>query len=275
MTNQIIFDYLNDKFDTPIAKVNASLSSIHPSKNCLRKESSYPKRCAFCVGAKVMLLKIFVVEWNLMNGAIGEIKEIIYENGNGPNHQEMSLPAYIIVDFKNCTIPDNIKCFDDKPRTYIPIPVVTERCEKKCCSISTILLRVCIAVTIHKSQGMSIGENEDFEYVIIHLPAETAQRTPGQEYVALSRPKTPLNFAIANKQSEVSNQYLKKIGTDRSSQLRKTFFDDLKLKQQESQQYFKDKISSIHVQNNGNAQPAQPSFECGCAFLLQWFESLV
>ena len=84
-----------------------------------------------------------------------------------------------------------------------------------------------------------------------------------------------MNFAIANKQSEVSNQYLKKIGTDRSSQLRKTFFDDLKLKQQESQQYFKDKISSIHVQNNGNAQPAQPSFECGCAFLLQWFESLV
>mgnify|MGYP000960355379 CR=1 FL=1 len=48
--------------------------------------------------------------------------------------------------------------------------------------------------------------------------------------------------AIANKQSEVSNQYLKKIGTNRSSQLRKTFIDDLKLKQQELQQYFKDKI---------------------------------
>ena len=70
--------------------------------------------------------------------------------------------------------------------------------------------------------------------LFIYLPAETAQKIPGQEYVALSRPKTPFNFTIANKESEVSNQYLKKIGTDRSSQLRKTFIDDLKLKQQES-----------------------------------------
>ena len=59
-------------------------------------------------------------------GAIGEIKEIIYENGNGPNYQDISLPAYTIVEFNNCTIPDNMKCFDDKPKTYIPIPVVTK-----------------------------------------------------------------------------------------------------------------------------------------------------
>jgi hypothetical protein len=29
LTNQIIFDYLNDKFDTPIEKTKASLFSIH------------------------------------------------------------------------------------------------------------------------------------------------------------------------------------------------------------------------------------------------------
>ena len=52
----------------------------------------------------------------------------------------------------------------------VPIPVVEDRCDKKCCSVKTISLRVCIAITIHKSQGMTIGDGEVFEKVIVYLP---------------------------------------------------------------------------------------------------------
>ena len=38
----------------------------------------------------------------------------------------------------------------------VAIPLSTQRCEKGCCAIETLPLRVCYALTTHKVQGMAL-----------------------------------------------------------------------------------------------------------------------
>ena len=117
-----------------------------------------------------MLLKKFVVELNLMNGSVGVVRKIVYKDHSGPNSGDQKLPSHVIVEFKDIKIPNNEKAFDHLLSTCAPIPVITEHCQKHCCTMSTIPLRVCIALTIHKSQGMTIGNGEIFEKAIVYLP---------------------------------------------------------------------------------------------------------
>ncbi len=101
-------------------------------------EFRYPQQNALCDGAKVMLLKNFLaVELGLMTGTVGVVKQqLCYKHANGPypddNDDELQ---YAIVDFPDCQIPEISKFFEDLPRTYIPIPIVEELCEEKCCSV--------------------------------------------------------------------------------------------------------------------------------------------
>ena len=88
---------------------------------------SYPAISAFCVGAVVMLLKNFIVEEKLMNGSIGKVIEIAYDNSNGPNIAG-ALTLYVVVDFPKCSL--NHGFIDRSSTTYIPIPLITEKCEK-------------------------------------------------------------------------------------------------------------------------------------------------
>ena len=61
---------------------------------------------------------------------------------------------------------------DDLPSTYIPIIPLTIKCEKRYCTVTSIPLRLCKALTIHKSQRMSVGPGNPFESVIMYLPEE-------------------------------------------------------------------------------------------------------
>ena len=45
--------------------------------------------------AKVMLFHNLKQDSNLVNGSVGYVKDIVYEEGQGPP----SLPSYVIVDF--------------------------------------------------------------------------------------------------------------------------------------------------------------------------------
>ena len=120
------------------------------------KECSYPKISGLCVGATVMLLKNYVSELGLMNGAVGTVKNVVYKSKEGPR-EKGSLPSYVIVDFPKSTIPNDDKFFPDKPRTWIPVPITCFNCERYCCSAETIPLRVCKAISIHKCQALSLG----------------------------------------------------------------------------------------------------------------------
>ena len=149
-THDIVFQYLQS-FNAPVAKIKAIFNSMQTNSGksyCVR-ETSLPLRVAICKGAVVMLLKNFVVEYKLMNGSIGVVRKIVYRDSAGPSNH-LSQPAYVIVEFPSSEIPESDKYFDDYPSTWIQIPVVEERCEKKCFSITMIPLKICIAITIHK-----------------------------------------------------------------------------------------------------------------------------
>ncbi len=98
MAHPIVKGYL-ESLSTPIAKIRAKYNSCRDDgKNHCVKESSMCGRLAICVGAIVMLLRNFIVEYKLMNGSIGIVKEIVYENKEGPADRN-NLPAYVIVEF--------------------------------------------------------------------------------------------------------------------------------------------------------------------------------
>ena len=117
-----------------------------------------------------MLLRNFIVEHNIMNGSVGIVRNIAFKHPTGPKSETNCLPSYVIVEFKCLNISEENKAFPQYPGNWIPIPIVTEHCEKRCCTITTISLHVCISLTIHKSQGMTIGPNRNFERAIVYLP---------------------------------------------------------------------------------------------------------
>ena len=129
MAHPIVFKYLLT-MKTPLAKMTASLQSERWDgiNHCVR-ESSLPLRLALCVGANVLLLSNFVVEYKIMNGSVGTVTDIVYKDKAGPRDAK-ALPAYVNVYFPNSCIPDNDKLFPNKDGKLVSIPVVTERCEK-------------------------------------------------------------------------------------------------------------------------------------------------
>ena len=265
MAHPIVKRYL-ESFLTPIAKIRAKYNSCRDDgKNHCVKESSMCGRLAICVGAIVMLLRNFIVEYKLMNGSIGVVKQIVYENKEGPADRN-NLPAYVIVEFSECEIPEEENLIDGRNSKCVPIPVVEDRCDKKCCSIKTIPLRVCIAITIHKSQGMTIGEGEIFEKVVVYLPEEGMRKNPGLELVAFSRVKRPEDLAIGNDSGKLTRMQIQRIGKGKIYDLRREFQQKLKLMEKETQ------APTIQAITNLDTVNEPKTYEGGCAFLLDWFK---
>jgi hypothetical protein len=143
------------------------------------------------------------------------------------------------------------------------------RCERKCCSISAIPLQLCKSLSIHKSQGMTFGQGKQFKKVVVHLPISQRNNCPGLEMVAISRAMTVGDFAIGNKNVEVTKQALRKIGRTKAYQVRRDFLNKLRAKGEESQAREKQKISTflpIDAEIMG-----ENKYERGCAFLLNWY----
>ena len=101
-----------------------------------------------------------------------------------------------------------------------------------------IQLRVCKSITIHKSQGMTIGEKEIFTKVILYLPDSESggRRTPGSELVGMSRAKDLSCLAIGNESKNLSIQDIQKIGNTKAYDLRREFERKLKKKLQKHKQ---------------------------------------
>jgi ATP-dependent DNA helicase PIF1 len=114
------------------------------------------------------------VEKGLVNGSLGYIRDIIYEPGTAPPND---VPLAIMVEFDNYsgpTIANNL----------VPIPAILKswKVNGRTCTRKQFPIQLAYAITIHKSQGLSLDK------AIVNIGDN--EKALGLTYVALSRVKS-------------------------------------------------------------------------------------
>ena len=114
-------------------------------------------------------------KYGLVNGSRGKVIDILYDDNNVPD----KLPKCVIVEFKGYKGPS---LFKNHP-TWVPIIPFTATLPNRVSKRTQIPLDLAYAITIHKSQGLSLDR------AVIDLGSRE-NNEGGLTYVALSRLRT-------------------------------------------------------------------------------------
>ncbi len=168
----------------PVASIKASSYGIHknvPSD----KASGLLKELHLCKEAKVMLTTNLITKFGLFNGSVGTVKDILYLHGRNPSS---GLPDIVMVEFVKYSGPPFMK---SRPK-LVPIIPIERKIDCHCsCKRKQIPLRLGWGTTIHRCQGMTIGEGQGSRFIIISPGTKSFEsRNPGAFFVALSRAKS-------------------------------------------------------------------------------------
>ena len=214
-TKPITLKYLQ-AINNPIAVIRAENRGV---KNLLHLNQvrRVPDVNVLMVGARAMLLTNYVIESGLYNGMVGTIQDIVYEMKAGPNSANKTLLAYVGLDIPTLKW-DRKYVWDKQNPTFAPIPPAQFYCDNMCCTSTTIPLRVFKGSSIHKCQGMSIGDGMPFESMAIKLPSDKQRKTPGMELVAFSRATEYKSLCLVGK---LSKTMLLNIGVGKSYKKKK------------------------------------------------------
>ena len=161
------------KLQEPVAQISARHSTAI-AKNISSDEFSGLQPLLFLAkGAKIMLTMNLWPAVGLCNGATGTIVHFIYQNG----HQPPDLPLAVIVKFDNYRGPSISQTFP----SYVPICPITATAQLSdgFHERQQLPLRLAWAITIHKSQGLTLSK--------AWINIGKTEKTPGVTYVALSR----------------------------------------------------------------------------------------
>jgi ATP-dependent DNA helicase PIF1 len=155
----------------------AIFNAVHPpsSKHSAQAGSDdaggLEQQLALSNNAKVMLTQNLWVDCGLVNGTVGYVKAIIYEQGTRPPQ----LPQVVLVHFPAYTGPVmNGNVIPIVPRTFHWMHK-----NKHHCARTQIPLTLSWATTIHKSQGLTL------DTAIVNIGSK--ELCAGLTYVALSR----------------------------------------------------------------------------------------
>ena len=191
------------KLGVPVAIIMSEGSGPHHNqidKQC----GQIMHRTLLAVGATVMLTKNQrgLTGLGLNNGAMGTVVSILFEAGSGPPQ----FPNAVVVDFNGYKGPAWIV---DHP-TWVPIPVNQARCETNCCVRRGIPLMPAYAITIAKSQGMTIGKGKSATHCRIKLQQQKKmeQLSLGTTYTAMSRVERESNWTLVEKVPEERILYI-------------------------------------------------------------------
>ncbi|CAB3979507.1 ATP-dependent DNA helicase PIF1 [Paramuricea clavata] len=170
------------KLEHPVAHINARHSSALAKKISSDDMSGLEPVVFLAKGARVMLTMNLWSSVGLCNGATGTVVDIIYQN----NHQPPDLPIAVIVQFENYRGP----VFIENQPWCIPIcPItVTSQTEIGFHERQQLPLRLAWALTIHKSQGLTLPK--------AWIDIGKSERTAGVSYVAISRVKSLASCVI-------------------------------------------------------------------------------
>ena len=132
-----------------------------------------------------MLTSNLCVQWGLFNGAIGRIVDIYFQPSRKPHRDGKAHPDVVFVEFPSYCgeeiVPGHPKL----------VPVGQLEWKEHCshgCFRKQIPLRMCWAITSHKSQGMTVSEKHPVKYVVVDLGEDKTEKwASGAAFVMLSR----------------------------------------------------------------------------------------
>ena len=184
--NQQKIKQLNE--NVPVASVKAINSGPHTKRGAGPDASGGLHHLVYlCRGMKVMLVCNVWTSQGLYNGATGEVVDIVYPNSIKPTDPNAQ-PTFVMVRFTSYSGP----AFIESDPKVVPVAPVQRRGNCACrCKRTQIPLAASYAVTVWKTQGMSIGKDQSFQHIVIN-PGQTSveKRNPGLTYTALSRARS-------------------------------------------------------------------------------------
>ena len=138
----------------PVAAINA----VHTGGSEARKaDFDVAKGLQACLllakGAKVMLRTNLWTEAGLVNGSVGTVEEIVFDENQGLP----SLPNAVLIEFNNYSGPAVVTTEGKKLVPIIPVRH-TWKGKKGPCSRLQIPICLAWAITVHKSQGLTMQE---------------------------------------------------------------------------------------------------------------------
>ena len=178
-SNEQVANYNHEqlnKLEHPVAHIHARHSSATAKKIPSEDMSGLEPVVFLAKDARVMLTMNLWSSVGLCNGATGIVVGFIFEN----NHQPPDLPVAVIVKFDNYKGPS----FNETQPSCLPICPITvlSQSENGFHERQQLPLRLAWALTIHKSQGLTLPK--------AWIDIGKSERTAGVSYVAISRVKT-------------------------------------------------------------------------------------
>jgi hypothetical protein len=160
----------------PVKRIKSEHTGRNASKASDEEADNLATEVLLSIGAQVMLTTNLWTENGLVNGSIGTVKDILWETGLDPS---VSIPSMLLVYFSEYSGPD----FPPYDRKTVPVFPVTRQFEFKGspCTRTQFPLRLAYAITVHKSQGLTLSR------VVLNI--DQKEHCLGLSYVAISRVK--------------------------------------------------------------------------------------
>jgi ATP-dependent exoDNAse (exonuclease V) alpha subunit len=179
-TNIRVHEYNYERLtglNVPVRRISARHRGAGASKATDEEAEGLASELYISIGARVMLTQNLWTEMGLVNGALGIVRDISWLAGP-VNPGDM--PEFILVEFDQYSGPE----FGDCGSNRIPVFLSTRQFDLNsiACARVQFPLRLAYALTVHKSQGLTLSQ--------IVTDLSDKEHTIGLSYVAVSRVKS-------------------------------------------------------------------------------------